>query len=80
MASPAASIISHQPHLPENGSAAVQWRGETVNGMLAFHSNIAKGIALIAAASVRSLTHGYVAAEWGRFVVAILSAIAFFCG
>jgi hypothetical protein len=48
--------------------------------MLAFHSNIAKGIAPIPAASIRSLTHGYVAVEWARFLVPILSANAFFCG
>lgn len=49
-----------------------------VSGMLSFPSNIAKGIAPIAAASIWSLTHGYVAVEWTVFLVSILSAIAFF--
>lgn len=49
-----------------------------VSGMLSFPSNIAKGIAPIAAASIWSFTHGYVAVEWTVFLVSILSAIAFF--
>ena len=49
-----------------------------VSGMLSFPSNVAKGIAPIAAASVWSSTHGYVAVEWTVFLVSILSAIAFF--
>ncbi|MGF6303206.1 MFS family permease [Paraburkholderia sp. WC7.3d] len=49
-----------------------------VSGMLSFPSNIAKGIAPIAAANIWSLTHGYVAVEWTVFLVSILSAIAFF--
>ncbi|MFM0048351.1 MFS transporter [Caballeronia grimmiae] len=48
-----------------------------VSGMLSFPSNIAKGIAPIAAASIWNLTHGYVTVEWTVFVVSILSAIAF---
>jgi len=49
-----------------------------VSGMLSFPSNVAKGIAPIAAASIWSFTHGYVAVEWTVFLVSILSAIAFF--
>lgn len=49
-----------------------------VSGMLSFPSNIAKGIAPIAAASTWSFTHGYAAVEWTVFLVSILSAIAFF--
>ena len=49
-----------------------------VSGMLSFPSNVAKGIAPIAAASIWSFSHGYVAVEWTVFVVSILSAIAFF--
>jgi predicted MFS family arabinose efflux permease len=49
-----------------------------VSGMLSFPSNVAKGIAPIAAASIWSLAHGYVAVEWTVFLVSILSAIAFF--
>lgn len=49
-----------------------------VSGMLSFPSNIAKGIAPIAAASIWNFTHGYVAVEWTVFLVSILSAIAFF--
>lgn len=48
-----------------------------VSGMLSFPSNIAKGIAPIAAASIWSLTGGYVAVEWTVFLVSILSALAF---
>jgi hypothetical protein len=46
--------------------------------MLSFPSNVAKGIAPIAAASIWSFTHGYVAVEWTVLLVSILSAIAFF--
>jgi len=49
-----------------------------VSGMLSFPSNVAKGVAPIAAASIWSFTHGYVAVEWTVFLVSILSAIAFF--
>lgn len=49
-----------------------------VSGMLSLPSNIAKGIAPIAAASIWSCTHGYVAVEWTVFLVSILSALAFF--
>lgn len=49
-----------------------------VSGMLSFPSNVAKGIAPIAAASIWSFTHGYVAVEWTVFLVSILSAMAFF--
>ena len=49
-----------------------------VSGMLSLPSNIAKGIAPIAAASIWSFTHGYIAVEWTVFLVSILSAIAFF--
>jgi hypothetical protein len=49
-----------------------------VSGMLSFPSNVAKGIAPIAAASIWSFTHGYVAVEWTVLLVSILSAIAFF--
>ncbi|KAK46203.1 MFS transporter [Caballeronia jiangsuensis] len=48
-----------------------------VSGMLSFPSNIAKGIAPIAAAGIWNLTHGYVVVEWTVFLVSILSAIAF---
>jgi len=49
-----------------------------LSGMLSFPANFAKGIAPIAAASIWSFTHGYVAVEWSVFLVSILSAIAFF--
>lgn len=49
-----------------------------VSGLLSFPSNVAKGIAPIAAATIWSFTHGYVAVEWTVFLVSILSAIAFF--
>lgn len=49
-----------------------------VSGMLSFPSNVAKGVAPIAAASIWSLTHGYVTVEWTVFLVSILTAIAFF--
>ncbi|MDR5794246.1 MFS transporter [Caballeronia sp. LZ008] len=48
-----------------------------VSGMLSFPSNIAKGIAPIAAAGIWDFTHGYAAVEWTVFLVSILSAIAF---
>jgi predicted MFS family arabinose efflux permease len=48
-----------------------------VSGMLSFPSNIAKGIAPIAAASIWSLAHGYVAVEWAVFAVSIVSTTAF---
>jgi len=81
MESPVAYLImSHQPHLPESGRAADQWRGKAVNGMLFSHSNIAKGIAPIAAARIRRFTRGYRTVVRAVFLAAILSAIAFFCG
>jgi len=49
-----------------------------VSGMLSFPSNVAKGIAPIAAAGIWRFMHGYVAVEWTIFFVSILSAIAFF--
>lgn len=49
-----------------------------VSGMLSFPSNIAKGIAPIAAASIWILNHRYGAVEWTVFAVSIISAIAFF--
>lgn len=49
-----------------------------VSGMLSFPSNVAKGIAPIAAASIWSFAHHYEPVEWTVFVVSILSAIAFF--
>jgi hypothetical protein len=48
-----------------------------VSGMLSFPSNIAKGIAPIAAASIWSFAHGYVAVEWTVFAVSLVSAMAF---
>jgi predicted MFS family arabinose efflux permease len=49
-----------------------------VSGMLSFPSNVAKGIAPIAAASIWSFARYYEPVEWTVFVVSILSAIAFF--
>ena len=49
-----------------------------VRGMLSFPSNVAKGVAPIAAASIWNFTHGYVAVEWTVFLVSILSVTAFF--
>ena len=49
-----------------------------ISGMLSFPSNIAKGIAPIAAASIWGLTHGYVAVEWTVLLVSSLSAFSFF--
>jgi predicted MFS family arabinose efflux permease len=49
-----------------------------VSGMLSLPSNVAKGIAPIAAASIWSFTHGYAAVVWAVCLVSILSAIAFF--
>ncbi|CAB3723829.1 MULTISPECIES: MFS transporter [Paraburkholderia] len=49
-----------------------------ISGMLSFPSNIAKGIAPIAAASIWGLTHGYVAVEWTVLLVSALSAVSFF--
>ena len=49
-----------------------------VSGMLSFPSNVAKGIAPIAAASIWSLARHYEPVEWTVFIVSILSAIAFF--
>jgi len=46
--------------------------------MLSFPSNIAKGIAPIAAASIWGLTDGYVAVEWTVLLVSALSAVSFF--
>jgi hypothetical protein len=46
--------------------------------MLSVPSNVAKGIAPIAAASIWSFTHGYVAVDWTAFLVSILLAIASF--
>ncbi|MFM0329462.1 MFS transporter [Paraburkholderia strydomiana] len=48
-----------------------------VSGMLSFPSNIAKGIAPIAAASIWSFTRSYIAVEWAVLLVSLLSAIAF---
>jgi hypothetical protein len=48
-----------------------------VSGMLSFPSNVAKGIAPIAAATIWTSTHGYTAVEWTVFLVSIMSAIAF---
>lgn len=41
-------------------------------------SNVAKGVAPIAAASIWNFTRGYVAVEWTVFLVSILSVTAFF--
>ncbi|EIM97554.1 hypothetical protein [Paraburkholderia hospita] len=49
-----------------------------VSGMLSFPSNVAKGVAPIAAASIWNFTRGYVAVEWTVFLVSILSVTAFF--
>ncbi|ACD14641.1 MFS transporter [Burkholderia cepacia] len=49
-----------------------------ISGMLSFPSNIAKGIAPIAAASIWGLTDGYVAVEWTVLLVSALSAVSFF--
>lgn len=49
-----------------------------ISGMLSFPSNIAKGIAPIAAAGIWSITHGYRAVEWTVFLVSTVSAACFF--
>lgn len=49
-----------------------------ISGMLSFPSNIAKGIAPIAAASIWGLTDGYVAVEWTVLLVSALYAVSFF--
>jgi hypothetical protein len=72
--------MSHQPHLPENRSEADQWRGKAVNGMFSFYSNMAQGIAPIAAAGICSFTRGYQTVVWAVFLISIRSAIAFFRG
>ncbi|WP_408348526.1 MULTISPECIES: hypothetical protein [Paraburkholderia] len=46
--------------------------------MLSVASNVAKGMAPIAAASIWSFTDCYVAVDWTVFLVSLLSAIAFF--
>jgi hypothetical protein len=46
--------------------------------MLSVASNVAKGMAPIAAASIWSFTDCYVAVAWTVFLVSLLSAIAFF--
>ncbi|WP_374954953.1 MFS transporter [Paraburkholderia sp. BL21I4N1] len=48
-----------------------------VSGMLSLPSNIAKGIAPIAAAAIWSLA-GYGAVEWTVFAVSLISAVGFF--
>ncbi|MBT2791070.1 MFS transporter [Paraburkholderia strydomiana] len=48
-----------------------------VSGMLSFPSNIAKGVAPIAAASIWTVTSSYVPVEWAVLLVSIVSAIAF---
>jgi predicted MFS family arabinose efflux permease len=49
-----------------------------ISGMLSFPSNIAKGIAPIAAAGIWGLTHGYLAVEWTVLLVSGVSAVCFF--
>ncbi|WP_181324968.1 MULTISPECIES: hypothetical protein [unclassified Paraburkholderia] len=73
-------IMSHQPRLPENRSEADQWQGKAVNGMFSFYSNMAQGIAPIAAAGICSFTRGYQTVVWAVFLISIRSAIAFFRG
>jgi predicted MFS family arabinose efflux permease len=48
-----------------------------VSGMLSFPSNVAKGIAPIAAAGIWSVSHGYSAVEWTVLLVSVLSALSF---
>lgn len=49
-----------------------------ISGMLSFPSNIAKGIAPIAAASIWDIARGYPAVEWTVLLVSLISAICFF--
>lgn len=49
-----------------------------ISGMLSFPSNVAKGIAPIAAASIWGVTRSYPAVEWSVLLVSIVSAISFF--
>jgi predicted MFS family arabinose efflux permease len=49
-----------------------------VSGMLSFPSNLAKGIAPIAGATIWTFGHGYLAVEWTVLLVSLVSALAFF--
>ncbi|MDQ7981665.1 MFS transporter [Paraburkholderia sp. SARCC-3016] len=49
-----------------------------VSGMLSFPSNIAKGVAPIAAAGIWSVAHNYVTVEWAVLLVSVVTALAFF--
>lgn len=48
-----------------------------ISGMLSFPSNVAKGIAPIAAAGIWSMTHGYQAVEWMVLLVSMMSGACF---
>jgi predicted MFS family arabinose efflux permease len=48
-----------------------------ISGMLSFPSNVAKGIAPIAAAGIWSVSRGYSAVEWTVLLVSVLSALSF---
>ncbi|ACR32956.1 MFS transporter [Burkholderia glumae] len=48
-----------------------------ISGMLSFPSNVAKGIAPIAAAGIWGLTRGYAAVEWTVLLVSSMSAVSF---
>ncbi|MDR5813842.1 MFS transporter [Caballeronia sp. LZ033] len=48
-----------------------------ISGMLSFPSNIAKGIAPIAAATIWGASHGYPAVEWTVLAVSSLSPLSF---
>ena len=49
-----------------------------ISGMLSLPSNLAKGIAPIAAATIWSLTRSYPAVEWTVSLVSMISAVCFF--
>ncbi|HEX5464616.1 MAG TPA: MFS transporter, partial [Burkholderiales bacterium] len=49
----------------------------TISGLLSLPSNIAKGVAPIAAAALWQARHNYVAVEWAALAIAVVSAAAF---
>ncbi|HET7633117.1 MAG TPA: MFS transporter [Burkholderiales bacterium] len=49
----------------------------TISGLLSLPSNIAKGVAPIAAAGLWQARHNYVAVEWAALAIAVVSAAAF---
>lgn len=48
-----------------------------ISGLLSLPSNIAKGIAPIAAAGLWAINHNYFAVEWTALAISVVSAIAF---